>query len=64
MAVIVCIETDTSFQKLKEFIGLAFPINTSSAFYLPVKEERQTWLSPVYMSMVYCIHTTMKYGTV
>ncbi len=56
MVIRVCEENDTSCQKLKEFIGLAAPINSyvhPPPFYLAEKEERQTWLSPVYMSMVY-----------
>jgi hypothetical protein len=44
MVIRVCTEKETSSQKLKEFIGLAAPINTSSS-------EKQTWLSPVYMSV-------------
>jgi hypothetical protein len=56
MVIRVCIEKDTSFQKLKEFIGLAAPINTSSFILLSTERgEADLAVSYIYMSMV-CTH--------
>jgi hypothetical protein len=60
MVIRVYIEKYTFSQKLKEFIVLAAPINTSSSI-LPASERGE--LSPVYVCL-WCVHTTMKYGRV
>jgi hypothetical protein len=62
MVIRICIEKDNSFHKLKEFIGLAAPINISSSI-LPACERGEADLA-VSCIYVYGVHTTMKYGRV